>query len=286
MPLILQALPLSLMTFVHYLLVLPILAVSAFIASYLTFIPIFGLAVPGTIAAFCTMVGLRCALTARGHGNEPDFTALASSSFVFCLINILFTVVVGGILFGLMYLATMVPGRKDYLFEGPGAHYVLEGVVLFVFVALLGLFASAMAVPMTASAKAGTTDGHKVDTFFGFGAGFASLSVLTLAWATIAAYSGIFGELQFAIGLVSDWITAFASGENLPDLRDLTYRQALMALVLVWASSWFFATAVLAWERVVKTREDARLQPTVAARSTSDDFRALREARMRDTSDP
>ena len=57
-------------------------------------------------------------------------------------------------------------------------------------------------------------------------------------------------------------------------------------LWMIWASSWFFSAAVLYWERAV-ARRTANAQASIeATRVSSEDLRALRQARMRGTDGP
>jgi hypothetical protein len=51
-------------------------------------------------------------------------------------------------------------------------------------------------------------------------------------------------------------------------------------LYMTWASSWFFSTAVLIWERNVQRAEAAQKAKVITSKVSADDLRALREARM------
>lgn len=67
---------------------LPFLALGALLLSVLTLFPVLGLLVPGAISAGLLIMGLRCALAARGHGGELVFGRLVMVSLVFSLIGI------------------------------------------------------------------------------------------------------------------------------------------------------------------------------------------------------
>ncbi len=67
MPIFIQALPLSLKTFWRYLILLPFLGIAALFLSLFSIIPILGWFVPGMVAVWLSVMGLRSALLARGH---------------------------------------------------------------------------------------------------------------------------------------------------------------------------------------------------------------------------
>jgi len=52
-------------------------------------------------------------------------------------------------------------------------------------------------------------------------------------------------------------------------------------LFMAWASSWFFATSVLAWEKAGQRRKQASIDAIEAERLSGDDLRALRKSRQR-----
>lgn len=89
MPLFLCALPLSFQTFWRYLILLPFLAIAAFILSAVgSFIPLVSYLVPGAISAFLVIMGIRCALAARGHYGAPDLKQLLLASFIYGTLNL------------------------------------------------------------------------------------------------------------------------------------------------------------------------------------------------------
>jgi hypothetical protein len=283
MPLFLQALPLSFLTFVHYLVLLPFLLIVALALSLLGLIPLVGFLVPGTVSAFCLIAGFRCALAARGHGNEPAFGQLLRSSLIFCLLNIVASLAISGIAAASAGLVTLiVTGLSQLVGSGQSVLIWLGGSALTAYAILSALFASAIAVPMTASAQAGTTNRRDVDPLFGFGTGVFSLTLVSLAWLLVGTAFAIFREVSSMLLVLTNALTAALAGDEVKwdwdvDLISL----AGAALFMVWASSWFFATAVLAWERATARRAAARDQADIIDRVSPDDLRALREARMK-----
>ena len=286
MPLFLPALPLTLMTLPHYLLVLPFLAVLVLLFSILALIPILGLIVPGAISAFCTIVGLRCALAARGHGNEPALGALLWSSVIFSLINTLAVIVVSAIAFGIVLLIVGLPGdltgwQDVLIYLGDNADWAFYLQTVFVV-----LYFAAMAVPMTATARAGTPGARRPDPVQGFGAGFVSLAIVLGIGSALSLYLGIFGEVWIVLGLMAEWVLVYAMGDELPDLPGITLGFVASVVAIIMASCWYFATAVLAWE----SRQRRPLEETGATapvtRISADDLRALRESRMPGNQNP
>ncbi len=252
--------------------------------SLASIIPVVGLVVPGTVSAFCLIVGLRCALAARGYANEPDFGQLLRVSLVFCIINIIATYLielVAGLGFrGIMLALTETGAMSD---GAPGSALLwLGGGTLLVYSILLALYASAIAVPMTSAAAAASTKGYGDGAFFGFGVGLFSLTVVMLVWVFGGHIFAIFGEVWTMFAMVASALFALASGNEIP-WRWSGSLTSLMGgtLFMTWASSWFFATAVLAWEKAGERRKAAASAATSVQRVSSTDIRALREQRSR-----
>ena len=276
MPLFLRALPLSLQTFWRYLILLPFLAIAAFVFYVIgSFIPFVSYLVPAAVSAYCLLAGLRIALVARGHYNRPSNKQLLMASFVFGTLHLVVEnslgLVIGGVLLGMAQFGMTVEDNNVL-------SYAL--VIFPLYYILLAIYGSLIAVPMTEAASAsprGPDNGY----FFGFGAGFFSLFPVTLVWAYGGKFFAFFGEVWTLFFMLLSAMVAAFNGEDIPwewnfDLGYLLGGTLFMA----WASSWFFATAVLAWEKVAQRRKQARVEAIEAQRLNSDDLRALRKSRQ------
>jgi hypothetical protein len=146
------------------------------------------------------------------------------------------------------------------------------------------LLICAVAVPMTAAAATATIRGTQSDLFWGFGAGVISLAIVTVLG--FLGNAALFLGFHQAIGLfvilqsdVSDLVQTFLALPHLEIVIPVAIGSILFAL---WTTCWFFATAVLAWERA-KARQTAQVRtPAPTSRVSAEDLRALRESRMRD----
>jgi hypothetical protein len=283
MPLFLKSLPLSLTTFWHYLVTLPFMAVVAFVLLLSSFLPIVGHLVPGTVAAFCMMVGLRCALAARGHGNSPDFGALLRASLVFCVINIIATFLIGLVAAALFYavsFAVTLLGAGTANLQNTTVW--IGGGTITIYLALLCIYSSAIAVPMTAAAAAATERGQTSSPIFGLGTGMVSLTVIMVIWVFGGKLFAIFGEVTTIFFMLATALFASVNGDEIPwEWTFDTGKLVGATLFMIWASSWFFATAVLAWEQATKRRDQHSVAASEVQRVSGDDIRALREARER-----
>jgi hypothetical protein len=288
MPLFLQALPLSLKTFWRYLFLLPFLtALTIAVTLAAGFIPIIGLIVPGIMSVLCTLAGLRCALKARGHDSDLDLGKLVRASFWYFVLGIVVGLAVTLLIAGLGMVAALADGGGAASQPGDSA---IGGSV----VAIGGLAAAlaylllmcAMAVPMTAAAATATIRGTQSDIFWGFGSGVVSLAVVSVLG--FLGNAALFLAFHQAIGLfvilqsdVSDLVQSFLALPHLEIVIPVTIGSISFA---IWTTCWFFATAVLAWEREKGQTAQMR-QAALAPRVSAEDLRALREARMRGKSD-
>ena len=283
MPIILQALPLSLATFWRYLILLPFLGVGAMVLSLAGFIPILGLVVPGMVSALMTIVGLRCALAARGHRSPPDMGHLLTISLIYGVILIATGVFAGvaqrGIVLALTY--TGVAFDAVGLLRGVfGLSYYWASVLL----ALLSpkaIVVAALAVPMTGAAAASR---HRADPGYlsGLGSGLISLLIVMAVWLFCGHVFALVGEVWTGLFLIVTTLLELYDGEDWAWPLRIHPRSLLgSTLLMAWASSWFFSTAVLCWERRVAREEAQRRAQTEAERVPSTDIRALRQARMR-----
>jgi hypothetical protein len=283
MPLLLKSLPLSLTTFWHYLVTLPFLAIVAFLLLLSSFLPFVGYFVPGTVAVFCLMVGFRCALAARGHGNSPDFGALLRASLVFCVVNIVATFLIGLIAAALFYVVRFAVPLLGISADNPQHTTIwIGGGTVTIYLILLCIYSSAIAVPMTAAAAAATDRGRTASPIFGLGTGMFSLTFIMLVWMFGGNVFSIFGEVTTIFFMLATALFAAINGKDIPwEWSVDTGKLAGATLFMTWASSWFFATAVLAWEKAVQRIEHDGVAAKEVQRTTSTDIRALREARER-----
>ena len=280
MSLFLRALPLSFQTYWRYLILLPFLAIAAFVLSVIgSFIPFVSYLVPAAVSAYLVLMGLRCALVARGHYNRPSNKQLLFASFVYGILNIVAT-----------YLVTIITGvvmRRDMNViteSGPVIHdnNLLPHIfgLVSIYLILTSVFASAIAVPMTEAASAhprGPDNGY----FFGFGTGIFSLFVVMLVWAFGGQFLAFFGEVRTLFLMIITALNAALQGEDIPWKWNFGTAYLLGGtLFMAWASSWFFATAVLAWEKAGQRKKQDRKDAIEAQRISSDDLRALRKARQ------
>ncbi len=276
MPLFLRALPLSLQTFWRYLLLLPFLAVAAFVLSVVgSFIPFVSFLVPAAVSAFCIIMGLRCALAARGHYGTSGFKQLLFASFVYGLLNLVIENIYAGVGLGIIKV------MSEFGITINDKNLLGSAIVIFsLYYILISIFASLIAVPMTEAAAA-TPRGPDNGYFFGFGTGAFSLFLIMLVWAFGGKFFAFFGEVGAIFLMLLTALFAALRGEDIPwewgtDLNTLMGGTLFMA----WASSWFFATAVLAWESAGQRRKRAQTTAIETQRVSGEDLRALRESRQ------
>jgi hypothetical protein len=288
MPLFIQSLPLSLSTFWRYLILLPFLAFLAFSLYLLILVPFLGYVVPGTISAMCLLVGFRVALAARGHFSPPDIGQLLSVSLGFCILNILFSFLISPLAFSMqLLLGWVVSPVLGLLTAVPGiGEYIATAMFLSLFfstVIVVAFYTSFLAVPMTSAAAAiGQRRGRAANPVDGFGTGLFSLMLITCVWFFVGQWFTIFGEVGSTFLLMLDALTAYLNGEEIGEDWSLKPGTLLGGtLFMAWASSWFFATAVLAWEKASIRREVVRKEAMTIERISPDSLRALREARER-----
>ncbi len=277
MPLFLRALPLSFQTYWRYLILLPFLAIAAFVFYVIgSFIPFVSYLVPAAVSAYCLLAGLRIALVARGHYNRPSSKQLLMASFVYAILLLVaknvFGLVIGG---ALLVMAQFGMTVND-------SNILSYALVIFpLYYILIAIYGSLIAVPMTEAASAsprGPDNGY----FFGFGTGFFSLFPVTLLWAYGGKFFAFFGEVWTLFFMLLTAMVAAFNGDDIPwewnfDLGYLLGGTLFMA----WASSWFFATAVLAWEKAGQRRKQDSIDAIEAERLSGDDLRALRKSRQR-----
>lgn len=286
MPLFLRAIPLSFRTFWRYLLLLPVLAVASLLAVLIAaFIPVTNLVVPGAVGVFCTLAGMRCALVARGHHTPVDLRQLEWASLVFAVMNIVAITAIGLVLsLSLALLMRLHPVGDGFRAGTPADAEVLAvGAGAFLLNAVLfGLYGSAIAVPMTEAAASATRRGVGRGLFFGLGRGMVSLFLITLVWFYGGRFFALFGEVWSLLLMIVSTLLAVTYGEDIPWDWDISLGSLLGGtLFMTWASSWYFATAVLAWEEAGARAAKAKTAASVAARPSGDDLRALRQSRQK-----
>ena len=271
MPRFIVALPLSVLTFWRYLVMTPLLAVAAVLCTVLAFVPVLGLILPGACAAGMTLIGLRCALVARGHAGTILFPGLPTLALICSVI-----VILGGMVAGLAEYAIVeslrIAGfavnepalKAEFLQLSPTA-----GAVLFLLILPKLMLSSVLTVPMTAAAAQG---GGARGMLFGLGQGMLGLCVPLLVWFLLLGVLVGFGDLGRVLRI---GIESIRSGRL--DGALLGYGHTLTIFVaLLWASSWFFTTAVLYWEKAEERQ--ARRKPAATPRTSAEDLRAWREA--------
>lgn len=275
MPLLLRALPLSLQTFWRYLILLPFLVIAAFILSVIGgFIPFVSYLVPSAVSAFLIIIGIRCALAARGHYGTPTFKQLLFASFVYGTLN--FIVKKTYVLFGMGILKIM----SSFGITINDGNILMSAIVIFsLYGFVLSIFASLIAVPMTEAAAA-TQRSPENGYFFGFGTGALSLFFIMLVWTFGGKFFAFFGEVGAIFLMLLKALFALKNGEDIS--WDWGFDLTLMGatLFMAWASSWFFATAVLAWESAGQRQKQTQTDTIETQRVSSDDLRNLRKSRQ------
>jgi hypothetical protein len=282
MPLFLQALPLSLKTLWRYLLLLPFLtALTAAVTLVAAFIPIIGFIVPGVMTVLCTLAGLRCALSARGHASDLDLGKLIRASFWYFVLGIVAGLVLAVLIAGLGMVTALADGG------GPAANATGSSAAALATLALglLYLFVTCgMAVPMTAAAATATTRGMQSDLFWGFGSGMVSLAIVAvLGFLVNGALFVLFHDAIAIYVILQGNIAELA--QRVGELPNPELAIALMigSLVFtVWMACWFFATSVLAWERAQANLSTTRLKAVTIPRVSSEDLRAPDQPRRVD----
>jgi hypothetical protein len=281
MPLFLQALPLSLKTFWRYLAVLPVLGIIALLLLLASLIPGIGYFVPGTVYAFCIMTGLRCALVARGHAVDPEFGQMLRAGLVFCLMTIAASFVIQHLSVYLSAGLVMITRALDVTWAGEASAWLWLGSGFSLYLFLMLLWGAALAVPMTAAVADGNARGTGVNPFQTLGTGLLGLGLISLVWMAGGTVFSIFGEVATMFFLLVETIRAVINAEDPAWDWSLSPFSLLGGtLYMTWASSWFFSAAVLYWERSTTRKALKSREKTEAARVSSTDLRALREARM------
>lgn len=84
--------------------------------------------------------------------------------------------------------------------------------------------------------------------FFGFGTGAFSLFLVALVWTFGGKFFAFFGEVATIFFMLIGALLAAGRGDDIPwELNSNLNYLVGATLFMAWASSWFFATAVLAW---------------------------------------
>ncbi|WP_019954691.1 hypothetical protein [Yoonia vestfoldensis] len=281
-----KALPLSLGTFWRYLILLPFLGIGMVFFSLFSIIPVVGLLVPGMISVWLMIVGLRCALAARGRAQPMSWGTVLTACFFFSIIFLCVGYGVRLMRAGFLWAVTAAGIQIEPfgLFAGLlGASPYWSGF-LVAFLAPVAITSAAFAVPLTAAAASSGREGWDYKAFTGFGRGVIGLSIVMAVWMFSGHMFSFFGEVVMASGLVIATILALVNGESLPFQTDLAPWTALRGtLIMTWASSWYFATAVLTWEDHIAKTAASRVRQHDRLVSKPDEIRALRLSRMRKT---
>ncbi len=240
------------------------------------------------VSVWLTVMGLRCALAARGYVKPLDGATLLN----ICLFFSVIFMGVGFVLNGIVWVIPWALEQAGIVVEPLGLFVGALGVspywsgILLVILAPLVLTNAAFAVPLTAAAASTGACGWDFKAFVGFGRGIVGLSIVNAAWLFSGNMFSFFGEIRTTFGLIIGAIWALVEGESLPFQTDLAPWTALRGtLFMAWASSWFFATAVLTWEQYATQRPTSQKVPGSNDAVTSEAIRALRRSRMRGPSD-
>lgn len=281
MPLILQALPLSLKTFWRYLAILPILGIIAALLLLASVIPVLGLVVPGTVYAYCIMTGLRCALSARGHASDPGFGYMLWAGLLFFGLTFVATLVIQALTGLLSVVLPQALGWLDGLVDDDPRILAVVGGAFGLFTLFMLLWSAALAVPMTAAVAGVNRQSGRMNPLQGFGKGIFGLTVISIVWIIGGSFFSIFGEVATMFFLLIETIRAVIAAED-PAWNWSISPWSLLGgtLWMTWASSWFFSAAVLYWEDSVQRQALAARARVEAARVSSEDLRALRLARQ------
>lgn len=279
-----KALPLSLSTFWRYLILLPFLGIGTLALSLFSIAPFLGWLVPGMISVWLSIMGIRCALLARGYTQPIS----AGTVITICLYFSIIFMGVGFIVNFAMVGVLWAFAQAGLTVEPLGLLAGLFGVspywsgVLLGFLAPIAIASSAFAVPLTAAAASTGRNGWDHKAFFGFGRGVVGLSIVTAVWLFSGHVFSFFGEMWTLFGLIIGAVLALLEGESLPFDTDFAPWTALRGtLLMAWASSWYFATAVLTWEHYAKdAAAPQKMAKEAASVPSATDIRALRRARM------
>lgn len=281
---LIKALPLSLFTFWRYLILLPFLGIGALILSLFSIIPFVGWLVPGMVSVWLSVVGIRCALHARGHTQPIGVGTMLTICLYFSVIFLIIGYLVDLIMLGIFWAMTQAGLTIDPLglFAGVFGVSTYWSAMLLGFLAPMAITTAAFAVPMTAAAASTGRDGWDYKAFAHFGRGAIGLSIVMAVWMFSGHMFSFFGEIWTVFGLVVGAFMALANGESLPFQTDLAPWTALRGtLIMAWASSWYFATAVLTWEHYAEKALAQQTAQSDKPETSVDDIRALRHARMR-----
>ncbi|WP_373636823.1 hypothetical protein [Yoonia sp. BS5-3] len=269
------------------MILLPFLGIGAVVLSIFSIFPFVGWLVPGMISVWLSLMGLRCALFARGYTQPISGGTLLTVCLYFSVIFLIVGVLVNAVMTGIVWAATAagMPIDPLALFAGVFGTSPYRSAILMGFLAPVALTSAAFAVPLAAAAASTGPGGWDYRAFFGFGRGIIGLSIIMAIWMFSGHMFSFFGEIWTLLGLMAALVIALKEGEALPFQTDLAPWTALRGtLIMAWASSWYFATAVLTWEHYAgKSSGQRKAQTTPAPAVHTDDIRALRHARMQKT---
>ncbi len=284
MPIFIQSLPLSLSAFWRYLILMPFLAIGSIIFHFASIIPFVGWLVPGMISVWLTVMGLRCALAARGYTQGIDGGTLLTVCLYFSVIFLGVGIILNLFMSAVFWLVQQAGLTIDPLglFAGLFGASPYWSAALLAVLAPLAFTTAAFAVPLTAAAASTGPRGWNYKAFAGFGQGVIGLMIVMAVWLFSGHIFSIFGEIWTGFGLIVTMIWAIVEGESLQWDTDFAPFTALRgALIMAWASSWYFATAVLTWERYAQVPQGKPGHQGEQSSLTTKDIRDLRRARMR-----
>jgi hypothetical protein len=236
------------------------------------------------VSIWLSIAGIRCALFARGHTQPIS----AGTVLTVCLYYSVIFLVVGFFLNLLMVAIVWTVTQAGLVIDPLGLFVGVFGVspywsaILIGFLAPVAITTAAFAVPLTAAAASTGRGGWDYRAFAGLGRGAISLSIVMAVWMFSGHMFSFFGEIWTFLGLMIGVLMALSAGESLPFQTDFAPWTALRGtLIMAWASSWYFATAVLTWEDYVADKEAQRVAHAAVPKVSTDSIRSLRQARMR-----
>lgn len=281
MPLFLRSLPLSIMTFWHYIFVLPVVVVMSIPFVFLSLIPIVGIVFSTGLTAFITIISFRCALTAYGAGNAPDIVKLVKSSLALGFMNMFagLMILIVAVAFAIA-LSWLGVGESSDL---PGADVIpmVPASAFLLYLLLVMCFNGAMAVPTAALAQAATEHSRDPGVIFGFGGGFFNVMAAWFIWLGGLVFLGFYGIIAEAITTGLQLMLGNFLKIPESEVQPIRIVPLVIAVVyMLWGPCWYSATAVLAWDRIVKRRDIERVKMADVSRVSAEELQALRQSRM------
>lgn len=235
------------------------------------------------------MIGCRSAFAAMGQRNDLDFPRLIGKSMNFTLVQMIAWVFIVVVLGGVGAGYALLTGGLSLGGSAPEVA-MLEAasnplfIVLSVVMVLISLAVSALlAVPMAGAAISATPKMGPTDAFIGLGSAFLPVLGVLVITQVLCTITGAYGYLGMFIWQLSTAFFQYVTEQPVAWLAQEQFLLALgMTLLVIWASSWFYAASALGWRRYVDAREEALSYKVEYDRFTPEELRLLREKRDRE----